>query len=73
MSRTDKTQPFRVKLWDGTLARVAVHDHRFDGCDLPGTLLAELAERRWISARAQVRSSTDTDTLCYWDVRFTGT
>lgn len=35
MSRIDKTQPYRVRRWDGTLARIAVHDHHDGVCDLP--------------------------------------
>ena len=27
MSRTEKTSPYIVRLWDGTLRRVAEHDH----------------------------------------------
>ena len=44
MSRTDKTQPFRVRLWDGTLRRIAVHDHRNGICDLPANLAEDIAQ-----------------------------
>ncbi|GGU34254.1 hypothetical protein [Nocardioides albus] len=44
MSRTEKTQPFRVRLWDGTLRRVAVHDHRNGVCDLPANLAEDIAQ-----------------------------
>ncbi|NUP73396.1 MAG: hypothetical protein HOQ07_01880 [Sinomonas sp.] len=46
MSRTDKTQPFRIRLWDGTLRRVAVHDHRDGVCDLPSTVREDLDHAR---------------------------
>ncbi|RYP86842.1 hypothetical protein EKO23_07650 [Nocardioides guangzhouensis] len=58
MSRTEKTSPYLVKLWDGTLRRVAEHDHRFGDCDLPQTL----AEHR---ARCNSR--------CRWELRYDGT
>jgi hypothetical protein len=59
MSRTDKTNPFVVKLWDGTLRRVACHDHATGPCDLPGSL------REYLAA--------DLKTRCTWDVEFDGT
>lgn len=44
MSRTDKTQPFQIRLWDGTLHRTAVHNHADGICDLPHTLAETLAQ-----------------------------
>jgi len=58
VSRTEKTQPFRVKLWDGTLERVALHDHRDGPCDLPITMIDDLIGR--------------SDMRCRWDLRWTG-
>lgn len=63
MSRTDKTQPYRVRLWDGTLQRVAVHDHRDGICDLPATLEEDLA---WHDRHRSHGTS------CYWDLHWTG-
>lgn len=60
MSRTDKTNPYLVRLWDGTLERVAHHDHRRGECDLPGT---------WAEHE---RSYIDQPSRCTWDLRFTG-
>jgi len=58
MSRTDKTQPLLVKLWDGTLRRQAFHDHRTGPCDLPSTLREHLLAG---------------PTRCTWDLHFDGT
>ena len=66
VSRTDKTQPFRVRLWDGTLTRVAVHDHSDGACDLPATYLDDLAQYATDGGRFSRGS-------CYWAMRFTGT
>ena len=63
MSRTDKTQPFSIKLWDGTLARAARHDHRGGACDLPGDVTVHLAQLQRPASAGQ----------CSWDLRFTGT
>ena len=59
MSRTDKTSPHIVKLWNGTLRRVACHDHTLGPCDLPGGLREHLA--------------TGHTTRCTWDLDFNGT
>ena len=59
MSRTEKTSPYIVKLWDGTLRRVAEHDHSTGPCDLPQTLAEHLA--RWNSTR------------CTWELHYDGT
>ena len=59
MSRTEKTNPLIVKLWDGTLRRVACHDHATGPCDLPESLREHLA--------------ADVKTRCSWDVYFDGT
>lgn len=64
MSRTEKTQPFDVQLWDGTLRKVAVHDHRDGICDLPDSLIADRAAPRIYSAYVG---------NCRWDFDFTGT
>ncbi|MBB3049399.1 hypothetical protein FHS23_000394 [Prauserella isguenensis] len=66
MSRTDKTQPFRVRLWDGSLRGVAVHDHRDGVCDLPGTLKEDLKHVAG-NGGSVARGS------CFWDLRYTGT
>lgn len=63
MSRTEKTQPFQVRLWDGTLQRVAVHDHTNGVCDLP----CNVAE-----SMAQYGPSGRDRHACYWDLHFTG-
>ncbi|WP_183093223.1 hypothetical protein [Nocardioides stalactiti] len=63
MSRTDKTQPFRVRLWDGTLSRVAVHDHSDGVCDLPATMRDDLAQ--WSTPGA-------IGTSCHWELHWTG-
>lgn len=44
MAHTDKTDPFRVKIWHGALGRVAEHDHTDGICDLPRTLADFLAQ-----------------------------
>lgn len=64
MARSEKTQPFRVKLWDGTLHRVAVHNHVDAVCDLPSTLDEDLDRHR---------AFRPFGTSCHWDLRFTGT
>ena len=69
MSRTEKTQPFRVKLWDGTLARVARHDHRDGPCDLPSTMADDLFREPDLQLVADLRACR----RCYWDLRWTGT
>ncbi|MCP2256186.1 hypothetical protein LY13_004971 [Prauserella aidingensis] len=66
MSRTDKTQPFRLRLWDGSLRRVAIHDHRDGVCDLPATLKADLAHFA-DSGGSVARGS------CFWELHYTGT
>lgn len=63
MSRTDKTQPFPIKLWDGTLARAAHHDHRDGACELAATVTKHLAQLRRPARAGQ----------CSWHLRFTGT
>ena len=66
MSRTEKTQPFRVRLWDGTLHRVAVHDHRDGICDLPATVHEDL-EQVEDTVGSMARGS------CHWEFQYTGT
>lgn len=66
MSRTDKTQPFRVRLWDGTLRRIAVHDHRNGICDLPDDLAADIKQIEGASGRFPADS-------CRWEFAWTGT
>lgn len=66
MSRTDKTQPFRVRMWDGTLHRVAVHDHRDGICDLPADLAEDLDQLDLDDGFLQRDS-------CHWEFYFTGT
>ncbi|MFE6645056.1 hypothetical protein ACFVJS_00740 [Nocardioides sp. NPDC057772] len=66
MSRTDKTQPYRVRLWDGTLARTAVHDHRDGVCDLPADVREDLSSYA-LTGGFRAASS------CYWTMHFTGT
>jgi hypothetical protein len=64
MSRTDKTQPYRIRLWDGTLRRVAVHNHSDGVCDLPRTLGEDLA----------VHAVPGPDgASCHWALHDTGT
>lgn len=65
MSRTEKTQPFLIRLWDGTLRRIAVHDHRDGICDLPATVNEDLerVEPRGSMARGS----------CHWELHYTGT
>lgn len=60
MSGTDKTKPYYVKLWDGDLTKVAVHDRRFGECTLPATLADVLADA------AVPRAG------CFWDLHWTG-
>lgn len=58
MARSDHTKPYIVKLWDGDLAREAVHDHRSGlPCDLPRSLADEVAAG---------------STRCFWGLRYTG-
>lgn len=64
MSRTDKTQPFAVRLWDGTLTRVAFHDHRNGICDLPASYREE-RERTGETSRRGVHG-------CVWIFHYTG-
>lgn len=64
MSGTEKTNPFHVKLWNGTLARVASHDHRFGPCDLPVTLEEHLDR----GAGGWWRN----DGHCRWQLHYTG-
>lgn len=59
MSRTEETSPYIVRLWDGTLRRVAEHDHTTGPCDLPQTLTEHLAH--WDGTR------------CTWDLDYDGT
>ncbi|WP_284976293.1 hypothetical protein [Arthrobacter sp. efr-133-TYG-104] len=66
MSRTEKTQPFRIRLWDGTLHRLAVHDHRDGICDLPTTIqgdLEQVEDKDGLMARWS----------CHWEFQYTGT
>jgi len=64
MSGTEKTNPYLVKLWDGTLERVAVHDHRFGDCDLPSTIAEHLAQLGDGWRRLDER--------CRWELHYTG-
>lgn len=66
MSRTDKTQPYRVRLWDGTLTRIAVHDHSDGICNLPADYREDLSQ---YAATAGSFSPAS----CYWTMHFTGT
>ena len=59
MSRTDKTDPYTVKLWRGALRRMACHDHTAGDCDLPRTLEDDLA--------------SDHSTRCTWELFYDGT
>jgi hypothetical protein len=68
LSCTEKTQPFRVKLWDGTFVRVARHDHRDGHCDLPSTLAGD----RIRGAALQGMPEPRLNTRCYWDLHWTG-
>lgn len=65
MSRTEKTQPFHVRLWDGTLTRIAVHDHTDGICDLPTDYREDLS---CVAAGDYGRSGS-----CHWTMHFTGT
>ncbi|MCA4132659.1 hypothetical protein [Arthrobacter sp. M4] len=65
MSRTDKTQPFRVRLWDGTLRRVAVHDHRDGICDLPANVQED---RRQVVTNGGFLPNRS----CHWEFQYTG-
>ena len=65
MSRTDKTQPFRVRLWDGTLRRVAVHDHRDGVCNLPADEAADLEQFARHGGRIPAYA-------CHWEFTWTG-
>lgn len=60
MSKTDKTRPFHVKLWDdeSNIEKVAVHDHRFNDCTLPTSLPEHVAS---FSVAG-----------CYWEFWYTG-
>lgn len=66
MSRTDKTQPFRVRLWDGTLRRVAIHDHRNGICDLPANLAEDIAQIDGAGGRYPAGA-------CRWEFTWSGT
>ncbi|MDQ0030432.1 hypothetical protein [Arthrobacter bambusae] len=66
MSRTEKTQPFRIRLWDGTLRRVAVHDHRDGICDLPATVQEYLK-------RVEDTGVSMAPGFCHWELQYTGT
>jgi hypothetical protein len=59
MSRTDKTSPYIVRLWHGSLRRQACHDHSSGDCDLPPTLRDDLA--------------SGGSTRCSWAMRDDGT
>lgn len=65
MSRTDKTQPYPVRLWDGTLHRVAVHNHVDGICDLPQSLDEELAQ---YAANGGYLDRA----ACHWEFQYTG-
>jgi hypothetical protein len=65
MSRTDKTQPFHISLWDGTLDRVAIHDHTDGVCDLPATYREDIAQYVGVAGHRT--------TTCYWSLHYTGT
>lgn len=65
MSRTDKTQPFHVRLWDGTLHRVAVHDHRDGICDLPADLAEDLNQ-------IDLNGGFMPRDACHWEFHYTG-
>ena len=51
MSRTEKTNPFIVRLWDGSLTRVAHHDHATGSCDLPASVAEHLVN--WNKTRCR--------------------
>ena len=67
MARTDKSQPYRVRLWDGTLRKVAWHDHRNGVCDLPANLADDLAMAAADGARGHVDPFA-----CRWELHFDG-
>lgn len=64
MSGTDKTRPLRVQMWDpeSKIEKVAVHDHRFSGCDLPETLEEHEAQMGGFFG----------DGKCRWRARYNG-
>lgn len=62
MARTDKTDPFWVKIWNGTLACHANHDHSDGVCDLPATLHDHYEHL-----------GKPLGTRCHWEFVFTGT
>jgi len=45
MSRTDKTDPYRVLLWVDPAGRLPEHDHRVGECDLPQDIRGHLEAR----------------------------
>lgn len=49
MSRTDKTDPYWVRVRDGRSHTEPLHDHRFGECDLPDTPEVTTDTRcRWV-------------------------
>lgn len=66
MSKTDKTRPFDVQMWDphSRIKKVAHHDHRLGGCDLPATYEEHAAATWPLPARFHTR--------CQWSLDYTG-